>query len=127
MVQSAGMVCAVVVGRLPDTGRAETTSGVTELHHARDLSLYLDSKFALRVDLCEGGSFMENTKTGWSRNSRIVGGAVITVVIVTTIMSTVGKEFTVLQSVIMGLVFGVVTGLTALIIGRILNRSKQTQ
>jgi hypothetical protein len=42
-------------------------------------------------------------------------------------MSTVGKEFTVLQSVMVGLAFGVVAGVTALVVGKYLNRSKQTQ
>ena len=70
---------------------------------------------------------MENAKTGWSRNSLIAGGTVITVVCVTTILSTAGKDFTLLQSVMVGLAFGVVAGVTALTAGKILNRSKQTQ
>jgi uncharacterized membrane protein len=65
---------------------------------------------------------MENARAGWSPNSSIIGGAVITVVIVTTIMSTVGKEFTVLQSVMVGLAFGVVAGVTALVVGKYLKR-----
>lgn len=52
------------------------------------------------------------------RSNSIAAGTITSVVAVIVILSTVGKEYTVLQSVLLGVSIGVIAGLIALVISK---------